>query len=34
MPTRCPLTEMNGHLVGHYPAYIMVTYERKKYLIN
>lgn len=21
-------------LEGHYPAYTMVTYERKKYLIN
>ena len=25
---------VNGHLDGHYPAYTMVTYERKKYLIN
>ena len=31
---RRPLLSVNGHLVGHYPAYTMVTYERKKYLIN
>ena len=29
-----PFTSVNGHLEGHYPAYTMVTYERKKYLIN
>ena len=33
-PTRSEDDSVNGHLEGHYPAYNMVTYERKKYLIN
>ena len=32
-PPRRPLISVNGHLVGHYPAYTMVTYERKKYTL-
>ena len=29
-PPRSPLTPVYGHLEGHYPAYTMVTCQRKE----